>query len=244
MKKVLFPIVILLALGCTVGIYYLIFDLLNQPIDHLFYINVVSTCLAELLLLVNVPILSGEKLLNITNATVSLFTNIYAIAIFAWTLFFTLIIHNIEPESFRIYYIGTLLLSLAYIVLCGVATIGAHTAEKGVKEQQVKMESKRNVVQFVQATNLEILAALENDESEWKDEFVRLFKMVIDRLGSMPNEKLHGNPSIAQKVEDSLTEISTLCDTLATAEDAAAVKADLTNKVNRLNKYLTTIKTL
>ena len=50
--------------------------------------------------------------------------------------------------------------------------------------------------------------------------------------------------AIAQKVEDSLTEISTLCDTLATAEDAAAVKADLTNKVNRLNKYLTTIKTL
>ena len=244
MKKVLFPIIVLLTLGCTVGIYYLIFDLLNQPIDHLFYINVVSTCLAELLLLVNVPILSGEKLLNVTNATVSLFVNIYAIAIFAWTLFFTLIINNIEPGGFKVYYIGILLLSLAFVAFCGVSAIGAHTAEKGVKEQEVKMESKRNVVQFIQATNLEISASLEKEDSEWKDDFVRLFNMVIDKLSSMPNEKLYKNPSIAEKVEDSLTEISTLCDSLATAEDAEAVKADLTSKVNRLNKYLTTIKTL
>ena len=244
MKKVLFPIIVLLTLGCTVGLYYLIFDLLNQPIDHLFYINVVSACLAELLLLINIPILSNEKILNVTNATVSICVNIYAVAVFVWTLFFSLILHNTEPENFKVYYVGILLLSLAFIAFCGVSAFSSHIAEKGVKEQETKMECKSNVMHLIQATNLEILASLEKEESEWKDDFVRLFNMTIDKLSSMPHEKLHNNPNIANKVEDSLTEISTLCDSLAAAENTEAVKADLTSKVNRLNKYLTTIKTL
>ena len=244
MKKVLFPIIVLLTLGCTVGIYYLIFNLLELPIDHLFYINVVSTCLAELLLMVNIPILSNEKILNVTNATVSICVNVYAVAIFVWTLFFTLIINNVEPGCFKVYYVGVLLLSLAFIALCSVSAFSSHVAEKGAKEQETKMECKRNVMHLVQATNLEILGSLEKDDSEWKDDFVRLFNMTIDKLSSMPNEKLYNNPNIANKVEDSLTEISTLCDSLAAAEDAEAVKSELTSKVNRLNKYLTTIKTL
>ena len=42
MRKILFPIVVMLTIACTVGIYYLLFD----KIDTLFYIATIVTCVS------------------------------------------------------------------------------------------------------------------------------------------------------------------------------------------------------
>ncbi len=240
MKKALFPIILILTLACTVGIYYLIFDQHN----HLFYINVVSTCVAEILLLLNIPMWSGKKLLNITNATASIFTNLYAVAIFVWTLLYSLTIHNVAEESFKTYYIGILIATLLFVVFCGIASIGAHTAEEGAKEQEKLVENRRSLIEFVRVLDIDIQSSLEREDSEWKDHFSQLYQLLSDKLSSFPNEKLHKNPNIAQKVENDLTEIATLCDQLATSDNRAYLQANITNKLNKLIKYVTTVKTL
>lgn len=240
MKKSLFPIIVVLAVACTVGIFYLIFEQHN----HLFYISTIATCVAEVLLLMNVPIWSGKKLLTITNATVSIFTNIYAIAICAWTLTFALGIHDAEKENFKIYYIGLLILTLLFIVFCGVSAIGAHTAEEESKEQEALIENRRNVVEFAKILEIDIQTALEKEDSEWKEGFLRLVKMLVEKLSSFPHEKLHNNPSLVQKVEGELTEIATMCEQLASAEDHEAMQGDILSKLNKLSKYVTTIKTM
>ena len=244
MKKVLFPIMLVLILSGTVGLYYLVFDSLGLEIGHLFYINTITACVAEALLLSNIPIWSGEKMITVTNVTISRCISLYAVALFAWSLLFTLFVAGSGYENYRIYYIGLLILSLIFVAVCGISAIGAGTAESIHKEQEAKMENKQNLVQFVHATHLDIEASLERVNSEWKDDFLRLYKLALDKLATLPNEKLHKNPSIAQKVENDLTDISTMCEGLATSANPEEMQIDITNRVNRLIKYITTIKTL
>ena len=240
MKKVLFPIILVLSLACTIGIYYLLFD----QHGHLFYINTVATCVAEVLLLMNVPIWSGKKMLNITSSTVSIFTNLYAIALFVWTLLFTLYAQDSFVVNFKAYYIGILIATLVFIILCGVSAIGAHTAEKAAEEQESLIGNRRNLVGFVKVLNLDITASLESADSEWKDEFERLVKMLNDKLSSFPSEKLNKNPQIAQKIENDMSDIATICEGLSASVEPEIVQQELTNKLNRLIKYVSTVKNL
>jgi len=71
----------LLVIVCTIIIYTLLFEEQNK----LFYINVGIACLAEIILLANIPILSNEKLLTIKNVSLSVSLNLFAIVIFLWT---------------------------------------------------------------------------------------------------------------------------------------------------------------
>lgn len=240
MRKVLFPIVVLLTVACTVGLYYLLFEEVNT----LFYINTVVTCVAEVLLLMNVPIWSGKKMFNVTSVTVSRSVNIYAVAIFAWTLFYTLALHDEASGEFKTYYIGMLIATLIFVVVCGVSTVGAGTAEKMSKEVQTAVENRRNVVQFVRVSAMDVSSALESEDSEWKDEVEKLLKMIVDKLSSIPAEKLYGNSDVARRIEDNMTDIATASEQFASVEDKEALKAELTGKLNRLNKYITTVKTL
>jgi hypothetical protein len=147
-------------------------------------------------------------------------------------------------ENLKVYFLGLLIISLIYVAVCGVATIGASRAEAEYKEQKTLMDKKQNLVQFVQAIDLDIQASLEKEDSDWKDDFLRLYRLALDKLASLPNEKMSSNPAIVQKVEDSLTEIASMCDQLATSDDQSALKVDITNRLNRLVKYITTVKTL
>jgi hypothetical protein len=240
MRKVLFPIVVLLTVACTVGLYYLLFDEVNT----LFYLNTIVTCVAEVLLLMNVPIWSGKKMFNVTSVTVSRSVNVYAVAIFLWTLFYTLAIHDEVSGGFKTYYIGMLIATLIFVVVCGVSTVGAGTAEKMSKEVQTAVDNRKNVVQFVRVSAADLSSSIESDNSEWKDETEKLLKMIADKVATMPAEKLYGNPDVARRIEDSMSDIALVGEQFASAEDKEAVKADLTSKLNRLNKYITTIKTL
>ncbi len=241
MKKFIFPIVVVLAVACTAGLYYLLFD---QQTSNLFYLNTAVACIAEILLLMNIPIWSSKKLLTITNATVSTFTNIYAIAVFLWTLIFSLAIYEPQNEQFKTFLIGLLIVTLLYIVICGIAAVSTTTAEGISEEQTAQVEKRENLKQTVALTIMDICNTLESDESEWKDNTVRLLKMISDKVSSLPSEKLARTPDIAQNVKENIMEISLLCEQIASAEDASTVQTEITNKLNRLNKYITTVKTL
>ena len=245
MKKSLLPIIVLvLILAGTVGLYCLLLSIFDWQAGPLFYINMAATCVAEVLLFLNVPMWSGKSLLTVTNVTISRYTNVFAILLFVWTLLFTIFAASSGTENLKVYFLGLLIISLIYVAVCGVVTIGASRAEAEYKEQKTLMDKKQNLVQFVQAIDLDIQASLEKEDSDWKDDFLRLYRLALDKLASLPNEKMSSNPAIVQKVEDSLTEIASMCDQLATSDDQAALKVDITNRLNRLVKYITTVKTL
>ena len=115
MKKILYPTMVVLVLACTAGLYYLLFD----KHSTIFYINVAVACVAELLLLANIPIWSGKKLLNVTNVSVSKFVNLYAIGLFLWTTFYTLAIHPTGDYNYKILIIGLLLITLPFVIFAG-----------------------------------------------------------------------------------------------------------------------------
>ena len=240
MKKTLFPIIVVLVMACTAGLYYLLFD----KHDTIFYINLTVACVAELLLLINIPIWSGKKLLNVTNVAVSKFVNLYAIALFAWTTFYTLAIHPAGDEKFKVLIIGLLLITLPLVIFGGATAIGGSKAEELAEEQEAKAEQKRNVVQIAQALHLDITTSLENHNSEWKEECLRLLTLAMEKLATTPNEKLSKNPEIAHRIEDTMTEIATMCDALTASDDVEAAQTNITNRINRLIKYITTVKSL
>ncbi len=241
MKKVLFPLMVLLAVACTAGIYYLLFD---EQTTKLFYINTVVTCLAEVLLLANIPIWSGEKLMTVKNAAVSVSINAYAILLFLWTTIYTIVIYNQEEENFKSLYIGLLCITLLLVILCGATLIGGEVTEKHVKELGTAVNSKKVFVFSAQESLMSIKDALHSEDSEWKDETLRALHIIADKIGAMPTEKLSKNADIASELKARMKEIEEMCEDLATTENKQEMQAKITRKTNQLKNYLVTIKSI
>ena len=225
---------------CTAGIYYLLFD------EHstLFYVNTVVTCLAEVLLLANIPIWSGEKMMTVKNASASVSVNIYAVAVFFWTTFYTLAIYNAEEENYKPLVIGLLGITLLFVILYGATMIGGSVTEKHVEELQTKSASKKLFVFSVQESFTNIKEALHDEDSDWKDETLKALRTIADKIGAMPTEKLSKNTDIASELKERMESIAEMCEGLATAENKAEQQAKITRKTNQLKNYLTTIKTI
>ena len=241
MKKVLFPLMVLLAVACTAGVYYLLFD---GETSRLFYINTIVTCLAEVLLLSNIPIWSGEKMMTVKNASVTVSINVYAILLFSWTTIYTLVIYNFESENYKPLYIGVLLLTLLFVIFCGATLIGGETTEKHVKGLETAVSNKKLFVFSAQEALMNIKDALQDDDSDWKDETLRALRTITDKIGAMPTEKLGKHTDIANELKERFQTIEEMCESLATAENKSEIQAKITRKTNQLKNYLVTIKTL
>ena len=240
MKKVLFPLMVLLAVACTAGIYYLLFD------EHstLFYANTIVTCLAEVLLLANIPIWSGEKMMTVKNASASVSVNIYAVLVFLWTTIYTLAIYNAEEENYKPLVIGLLVITLLFVILYGATMIGGGVTEKHVEELKTKSASKKLFIFSVQELFTNIKEALHDEESDWKDETLKVLRTIADKIGAMPTEKLSMNTDIASELKERMESIAEMCEGLAAAENKTEQQAKITRKTNQLKNYLTTIKTI
>lgn len=240
MKKALFPLMVLLVVACTAGIYYLLFD------EHstLFYANTIVTCLAEVLLLANIPIWSGEKMMTVKNASASVSVNIYAVLVFLWTTIYTLAIYNAEEENYKPLVIGLLVITLLFVILYGATMIGGGVTEKHVEELQTKSASKKLFIFSVQELFTNIKEALHDEESDWKDETLKVLRTIADKIGAMPTEKLSMNTDIASELKERMESIAEMCEGLAAAENKTEQQAKITRKTNQLKNYLTTIKTI
>lgn len=240
MKKALFPLMVLLVVACTAGIYYLLFD------EHftLFYVNTIVTCLAEVLLLANIPIWSGEKMMTIKNAAASVSVNIYAVLVFLWTTIYTLAIYNSEEENYKPLIIGLLGVTLLFVMLYGATMIGGSVTEKHVEELQTKSSSKKLVVFSVQESFTNIKEALHDEESEWKDETLKALRTIADKIGAMPTDKLSKNTDLVSELKDRMDSIIEMCEGLATADNKAEHQTKISRKINQLKNYFTTVKTI
>ncbi|MBR5841808.1 MAG: hypothetical protein IKY64_04240 [Bacteroidaceae bacterium] len=241
MKKVLFPLMVLLAVACTVGIYYLVFD---GDTTKLFYINTIVACLAEVLLLANIPIWSGEKMMTVKNAAVSVSINVYAVSLFLWSTIYMLGIYDSENENYKSLYIGLLCATLLFVIFCGATLIGGVATDKHVKGLEIAVVEKKIYVFSVQESLMNIKDALHDDNSEWKDETLRAMRTIADKIGAMPTEKLKKHGGIADELRVKVQEIEGLCESLSAAENRQELQSQITRKIDRLKNYLVTIKTI
>lgn len=241
MKKIHFPLVVLATLACTVALFYLLFD---EQTTALFYINMVVTCLTEVVLLANVSIWSGEKMLTVKNVAVSTSINRYSISVFLWTILFSLFIYNPTNDSYKVLIIGLLFITLLFIVIGGATMVGGNATEEYVEDLESKSNNKKMVVFSVQDSFGNIKDALCGIDSEWKDETIQTLRIIVDKIGAMPIEQLSKNLDVASELKERMDGILELSESLSTAENKEEVQARITRKTNQLKNYLATVKTI
>ncbi len=108
-SKIIFIITILVVILCTTTIYQLLFEAQSK----LFYINVLVACLAEVILLANVSVLSHSSLLTIKRTSLAISLNIFAITLFLWTTGYSLFMNG--DGNLKSLYIGVLIIIVAFI---------------------------------------------------------------------------------------------------------------------------------
>lgn len=234
--KIIPAVVLLIALVCTVTVYYMIFD------EHskLFYINVIVACITEAILLSNIPILSNEKWLTFKNVATSIILNFYAIVLFLWTSIYSLFIQ--DEGDYNILFIGMLVISILFIILLGAVEIGGSFMNK--QEQGLR---KTTLNKKIFLTNLNMYWADIQDISKdvdltWKEDSLQKLRMVIDKISIIPSEKLERNPDVISEINLKLNEIKTLLKKISETDMPSDLQLQSTREIELLKNYVIAIK--
>ena len=179
-NKVILIITMLLVIVCTIIIYTLLFEEQNK----LFYINVGIACLAEIILLANIPILSNEKLLTIKNVSLSVSLNLFAIVIFLWTAGCSLLMD--QDSNLKTLYIGLLVITIIFFIINGATVIMAGgVTEKKALDIQSTIENKKMFSASIDNYWIGTKNELERETKERRNELQRYEKRVLSKEESV-----------------------------------------------------------
>jgi len=234
-NKVILIITMLLVIVCTIIIYALLFEEQNK----LFYINVGIACLAEIILLANIPILSNEKLLTIKNVSLSVSLNLFAIVIFLWTAGCSLLMD--QDSNLKTLYIGLLVITIIFFIINGATVIMAG-GEKKALDIQSTIENKKMFSASIDNYWIGTKNELENINSDWKDKTLQSFKIVLDKISMIPAYKLDRHSEIVNELTEKLNEIHELFQKVAGSPEQGELQSHTTLKINQLRNYVQTIK--
>lgn len=234
-SRIISGLVLLCVIVCTVIVYRLIFDELST----LFYVNVTVACVAETILLINIPILSNRQLLTFKNAASSTVLDIFAIVLFLWTSIYSLFVE--EKSDYRILYIGLLVTIIIFIFLFGSVEMGGSFMQKEEKRQQQVSQEKRMFSNFLTIYYMEVCNILITVNAGVADEIKRILEMVLDKISTIPSEKLERNESVTTSIYEELNEIKALVENLR-KEDTQETSTQIIHKLESFNNYVTTIK--
>ncbi|WP_455623351.1 hypothetical protein [Parabacteroides sp.] len=228
-------ITFLVAAACTVLLYHLTFE----EHSELFYVNVIATCVAEAILLSGLPLFSNDKLLTFKHAASWTVLNLFAILLFAWTLLYTLVIAN--GENINTLYVGQLLLGIVFAILLGVTEVGGSAMKQQEEVLQTTIKTKKRALLSVESYWLDAKDSL-SGSSDWEDDTLRLLRLVLDKVKSIPAEKLERNSDVMSGIQGKLDEIQSLIDDLSSSESPEKVQQSIQKKLNSLKNYVVTIK--
>lgn len=234
-SRIISGLVLLCVIVCTVIVYRLIFDELST----LFYVNVTVACVAETILLINIPILSNRQLLTFKNAASSTVLDIFAIVLFLWTSIYSLFVE--EKSDYRILYIGLLVTIIIFIFLFGSVEMGGSFMQKEEKRQQQVSQEKRMFSNFLTIYHMEVCNILITVNAGVANEIKRILEMVLDKISTIPSEKLERNDSVTTSIYEKLNEIKALVENLR-KEDTQETSTQIIHKLESFNNYVTTIK--
>lgn len=221
--------------GCTVLLYYLIFE------EHanLFYWNVVIACAAEAILLGNLPLLSNEKWLTFKNAASYLVLNSFALALFAWTTFYTLAIT--DGNNFDTLYIGLATIGIVFIALLGVIEVGGGFMQKQEAVMDQRVAVKKRTIMSVELFWTEIQDEL-NNQTDWEEDTLRNIRLVLDKIASIPAGKIERNSDVISEINGKLESLKEKILTLPSSDIPEKAQQEITKQIQRIANYVVTIK--
>lgn len=233
-NKIILSLVLLCVIVCTTIIYHLIFDEHNT----LFYINVGVSCVAEIILFLNIPILSDEKILTFKNAATTIVLNIYVIALFLWTSFSNLFIE--EENDYKVLYIGILIITVIFLLLFGSVELGGNIMQKEEKKLQHLRDEKNEFRNSITLYRLEISSILDNLKIEIPGEAASLLETVFDKIVTFPSEKVNDKVSI--DINEKLEEIKIIFKEIQNGNAQEKLQSEVIQKIKYLHKYINTLK--
>ena len=185
---------------CTVLLYHLIYE------EHttLFYINVVVTWLAEGILLLNIPVFSNSKILNFKSAASITVLNIAAIILFLWTVSYSAFVE--DPTNLDNFYIGLLVITIMSICAFSITEIGGGVMRKQETELTKIVQNKKRLLVSYNNYWLEAKECLRFN-SEWESNILSQYRSALDKVESIPAEKLERNVEIVRDIDDKLKEV-------------------------------------
>lgn len=227
----------LVAVACTVTLYYLLFE----EHDTLFYINAVIACLAEGTLFLAFPILSDESPLTFKKAASQHVLTLYGAIAFLWTSGYSLSVTG--SGSLKTLYIGLLLISIFFLLALTVTEIGGEAMQRKEVTLQTTVQKKKLVFLSIENIWFEIKEELCN-HSEWEDATLKTIRSILDKITSIPAEKLERNKEIVEDINAKLAELSEIISSKVENDTEEAHRLSITKKVNLLHNYIKNIKTI
>lgn len=220
---------------CTTLVYYLLFD----EYETLFYVNVVSTCLVEIIFLSGIPLFSERKLLTFKNAATWNIVSIMAALFFVWTTFYTLILAN--DENMKTLYIGQLLLSVVFLILFGVVEIGGSSMQKHEESLQKTVQVKKKIVRLEQSYWFGIKELLD-DQTIWSREILYQIRIIFDRISAIPACRIERNEPVWSDLQIKLDELQSLCLSYSKDKNDEELQSKIKKSINSIKYQITLLK--
>lgn len=198
-----------------------------------------TTCIAEIILLLNIPFLSSKRLLTFKNAASSAILDAYAIILFLWTAIYSFFIE--EESDYKALYIGMLVITVVSIIAFGAVEIGGNVMQKEEGRQKQVTASKKAYLLSLNSYFLDIQEMLSSTSSDWKDDVLHTLKVTLDKMSMIPSAKLNCNESVVSEMNQRLEEIKGFISSLQ-KNDNEGQKSQIVRKIDQLNNYITTIK--
>ena len=220
---------------CTVLLYYLAFE------EHadLFYWNVVIACIAEAILLGNLPFLSNDRFLTFKNAASYMVLNSFALILFVWTTLYTLAIA--DGNNFDTLYIGLAVIGIIFIALLGVVEVGGGFMQKQEIAMEQTVATKKRTLMSIELFWTEIQDELSN-HTDWEEDTLRNIRLMLDKIASIPAGKIERNSDVISEINGKLESLKDKILALSSAETKEKAQEEITKQLQRITNYVVTIK--
>lgn len=236
-NKIISALVMLCVIVCTIVIFNLAFDVHAK----LFYINVVTACVCEVILLANIPLFSSSRLLTFKNAATSYVLDAYAIVLLLWTVVYSFFVE--EEADFTTLYIGMLVTTVVFAAAFGIVAKGGSAMEEEAAAHEAVAANKKLYLVSLDNYRQETAELLSADSSEWKDSTLRSLYLTLDKIASIPSYKLDRSENFVSETNSRLEEIKDLLARQAGGDAPTdTIRAEATRKIEQLKSYVTTIK--
>lgn len=238
MKNKFFQILFLIiVIVCTVICYCLLF----HQYTTLFYIDITITCVAELILLSNLPILSKEKLLTLHNVYISLMLNLFAFTLLSWIVIYSLFLKN--GYGLNILYIGLTCLTVIYAIAI-LFSSGIRTSEEKHTETKQVSQNLKVYKKSIEMTYLSCQTAIYDLPQDKKNNLLKQLRTVLDKLSTLPANKLEFQKDNVIEIEHKLDEIKTLFESVGhlRTDDLDIQTSEVAKKITMLNNYVKNFK--
>lgn len=200
----------------------------------------IVACVAEAILVINIPMLSSKQLLTFKNAASSTVLDIFAIVLFLWTSICSLFVE--DESDYRILYIGLLVVIIIFIILFGSVEMGGNFMQKEEKIQQQVAQEKKVFSNFLSMYRMEVRNILAMANSETTDEISRMLDIVLEKAAMIPSEKLEHNGNVTASIHDKLCKIKTLLEELQEEDVQETLRIQIIHELKSFNNYVTMIK--